>query len=624
METTNKQQLRNLHSRLGTLLAQKKALNSKVTSKHFDLFREAAESATEPLEIKSRLIRLEQALKQEGLFKNVKGDFMVLKKEIIGSLYWTTENTVPRATLPGINPAKDKTFYIAPKGSGDNDLAISGSTATKGHGSIATDDMKMLNSTIGKLFRHLQISEKTSDQITLEAPQKDVNVLTVSHDAQSEETFRDITLKLRNFEKEFQRHKVYQQKEVMRLQEEVKRLNKNAHELKRENERIKGIQPILTKAKGKQVERIEERYRSERRGMEVKLNELEEGMKKNMDKALNDREEIRNQFDSFVSSVNHIHHLVMGPDTDHPHIKVEENTKHLPTKEILQRLTSVTGGIQVMKRQNHEMNKKIQEVSAWKKSLKEVEREITRFSRTYSDSEDAKKQQENTTIILDPDPQEIALSCKTKLSKTKDNINNKLKEVTDTTSILKHKEKDVYRLRKNMEELRSEISKLHDNVIAVQIQDISISMPNFERRHDNSDRSDESADELPEADREEQRDLMDKLRQIGTMVSHFQQLIIDRTTILNKMENDLLPLKVRVNRLHDDITKSVKTSVTSDDDPESDSVLSRRDPSPDSSTNVFAKEIQNMLAKLSKMELTFRHLLEQQEHNSQGRSSVYD
>lgn len=618
METTNKQQLRNLHSRLGTLLAQKKALNSKVTSKHFDLFREAAESATEPLEIKSRLIRLEQALKQEGLFKNVKGDFVVLKKEIIGSLYWTTENTVPRATLPGINPAKDKTFYIAPKGHGD----IDHSASTKGHGSVATDDMKMLNSTVGKLFRHLQISEKTSDQITLEPPQKDVNVLTVTHDAHSEESFRDITLKLRNFEKEFQRQKVHQQKEVMRLQEEVKRLNKNSNELKRENERIKGIQPILTKAKGKQVERIEERYRTERRGMEVKLNELEEGMKKNMERALNDKEEIRHQFDSLVSSVNHIHHLVMGPDSEHPHIKVDENAKHLPTKEILQRLTSVTGGIQVMKRQNHEMNKKIQELSAWKKSLKEVEREITRFSRTYSESEEGKKQQENTTIILDPDPQEIALNCKTKLSKAKDDINDTLKAATDTTSTLKHKEKDVYRLRKNIEELRSEISKLHDTVIAVQIQDISISMPNLERRHDNSDRSDESADELPEADREEQRDLMDKLRQISTMVSHFQQLIIDRTTILNRMENDLLPLKVRVNRLHDDITKSVKTSDTSDVDAESDSVTSRRDGSPDSSTNKFAKEIQNMLAKLSKMELTFRHLLEQLEHNSQGRSSL--
>ena len=78
-------------------------------------------------------------------------------------------------------------------------------------------------------------------------------------------------------------------------------------------------------------------------------------------------------------------------------------------------------------------NRKIQDLSAWKKSLKEVEREITRFSRTYSESEENKKQQENTTIILDPDPQEIALNCKTKLSKTKDNINKTLKAATDTT-----------------------------------------------------------------------------------------------------------------------------------------------------------------------------------------------
>ena len=83
-------------------------------------------------------------------------------------------------------------------------------------GAIATDDMHTLNTTIGKLFRHLQISEKTSDQITLEAPQKEVNVLTVNHEAQSEESFREITQKLRNFEKEFQRQKVHQQKEVMR------------------------------------------------------------------------------------------------------------------------------------------------------------------------------------------------------------------------------------------------------------------------------------------------------------------------------------------------------------------------------------------------------------------------
>ena len=88
---------------------------------------------------------------------------------------------------------------------------------TKSSAGIGTEDLKTLNTTIGKLFRHLQISEqKTSDQITLEAPQKDTNVLTISHETHTEDSFKEITLKLRNFEKEFQRQKVHQQKEIMR------------------------------------------------------------------------------------------------------------------------------------------------------------------------------------------------------------------------------------------------------------------------------------------------------------------------------------------------------------------------------------------------------------------------
>lgn len=77
--------------------------------------------------------------------------------------------------------------------------------------------------------------------------------------------------------------------------------------------------------------------------------------------------------------------------------------------------------------------------------------------------------------------------------------------------------------RRSIEELQTEIAKLHDQVISVQIQDISISMPEFERRQDAGDKSDGSADELPEADRQEQMDFLDKLKQIGTMVSHFQR-----------------------------------------------------------------------------------------------------
>lgn len=93
--------------------------------------------------------------------------------------------------------------------------------------------------------------------------------------------------------------------------------------------------------------------------------------------------------------------------------------------------------------------------------------------------------------------------------------------VTVYSSVIRRKEKDLSNYRRNLKELQNEITKLHDQVISVQIQDISISMPEFERRHE--ERSDGSADELPEADRQEQVDLLDKLKQIGTMVNHFQQ-----------------------------------------------------------------------------------------------------
>ena len=76
--------------------------------------------------------------------------------------------------------------------------------------------------------------------------------------------------------------------------------------------------------------------------------------------------------------------------------------------------------------------RKVQEMSAWQKSFKEVEREINRFCRTFGGPEVDEKRKEHTHI-LEHDPQDIALNCKTKLAKTKENINLKLKSVTDVT-----------------------------------------------------------------------------------------------------------------------------------------------------------------------------------------------
>lgn len=87
---------------------------------------------------------------------------------------------------------------------------------------LTTDDMRMLNSAIGKLYRHLQLNQReqemTSSEFTFREPtqqKENVNILTLSQ-VQPDESFHDIVLKLRNFEKEFQRQKVQQQRELMR------------------------------------------------------------------------------------------------------------------------------------------------------------------------------------------------------------------------------------------------------------------------------------------------------------------------------------------------------------------------------------------------------------------------
>jgi len=82
--------------------------------------------------------------------------------------------------------------------------------------------MRMLNSAIGKLYRHLQLNQReqevTSSEITFKDTTKqkeNINILTLSQ-LNPDESFHEIVLKLKTFEKEFQRQKVQQQRELMR------------------------------------------------------------------------------------------------------------------------------------------------------------------------------------------------------------------------------------------------------------------------------------------------------------------------------------------------------------------------------------------------------------------------
>lgn len=87
------------------------------------------------------------------------------------------------------------------------------------------------------------------------------------------------------------------------------------------------------------------------------------------------------------------------------------------------------------------------------------------------------------------------------------------------------------------------------------------------------------------------------------------------------MENDMLPLKIRVNRLHDEISKAMTSSQSPDHDPADDILKSKRSFSPEVPYNTISREIGNMLTKLSKMEMTIRHLLETYATDN-GRASI--
>lgn len=83
----------------------------------------------------------------------------------------------------------------------------------------------------------------------------------------------------------------------------------------------------------------------------------------------------------------------------------------------------------------------------------------------------------------------------------------------------------------------------------------------------------------------------------------------------------MLPLKIRVNRLHEEITNAMNNGGSPDNEQADDFLRTGRAFSPGGPSNVFSRDVSNMLKKLSKMELAIRHLLETYA-TSHGRASI--
>ncbi|XP_063413726.1 centrosomal protein of 83 kDa-like isoform X2 [Mytilus trossulus] len=284
-----KSKVQQLQLNVAQLLSKKKSLNSKVVSQEFEAFQEAVDKIQNDegsaLEVKQTLVGLEKALKKEGLFKNVKGLFVGMKKEFLSS---PSAKPQPLLDLDALDDEEKKENRSrAP-------TAVTHRSETKPPARYAAtvhiEDVKSVNRAVGKLFVHLK-PQKGSES-------KDVTMLSIQGRSSTvvkmkdfdDSNFSDVIKRLKQFEKELNRQRAAQHTEIMRLSDENQLLRKHMTDLRKDHDRIKGTQPISSRAKDKQVAQMEKKFRSQKKGMEGKISEIESELQVSLEKTLKEKD----------------------------------------------------------------------------------------------------------------------------------------------------------------------------------------------------------------------------------------------------------------------------------------------------------------------------------------------
>ncbi|XP_052722264.1 CAP-Gly domain-containing linker protein 1-like isoform X2 [Crassostrea angulata] len=286
-----------LQQHLADLLTQKKALHSRVVAEEFHKFkltssRVISGDAT-AAEVRQTLTGLEKALKKEGLFKNVKSGFIHLKKEFLSS------SSSKAISKPPSDPQTDK-----PKRSTTSVIADHKKeriqTVEKDN-----DEVKNLNKAVGRLFENLKIQKlsEIARESTGLAITHDRSPTMMTKKPDDTDDFKEIIKKVRGLEMELLRQKASQSSELKRLAEENTGLRHTISELRREQERVKGLQPITKTAKDKQVEKLEEQYNKQKKGMEGKIVELESELEENLNTTLREKAELEQMIVDGVSKL---------------------------------------------------------------------------------------------------------------------------------------------------------------------------------------------------------------------------------------------------------------------------------------------------------------------------------
>lgn len=287
-----------LQQHLADLLTQKKALHSRVVAEEFHKFkltssRVISGDAT-AAEVRQTLTGLEKALKKEGLFKNVKSGFIHLKKEFLSS------SSSKAISKPPSDPQTDKPKRSTTSVIADHKKERRIQTVEKDN-----DEVKNLNKAVGRLFENLKIQKlsEIARESTGLAITHDRSPTMMTKKPDDSDDFKEIIKKVRGLEMELLRQKASQSSELKRLAEENTGLRHTISELRREQERVKGLQPITKTAKDKQVEKLEEQYNKQKKGMEGKIVELESELEENLNTTLREKAELEQMIVDGVSKL---------------------------------------------------------------------------------------------------------------------------------------------------------------------------------------------------------------------------------------------------------------------------------------------------------------------------------
>ena len=293
-----KSKVQQLQINIAQLLSRKKSLNSKVVTMEFEAFQQAVDKIQNDegsaLEVKQTLVGLEKALKKEGLFKNVKGLFVGMKKEFLSS---PSSKPQPPLDLDALDDDEKRENKSRIPTAANLHRAESNATASvctkRGRRYAATvhiEDVKSVNKAVGKLFGHLKPPKgsESKDATMLSIQSRSSTVVKVKD--YDDTNFSDVIKRLKQFEKELNRQRASQQTEIIRLADENQFLKKSMLDLRKDHDRIKGTQPISSKAKDKQVARLEQKFRTQKKGMEGKISEIESELQVSLENTLKEKD----------------------------------------------------------------------------------------------------------------------------------------------------------------------------------------------------------------------------------------------------------------------------------------------------------------------------------------------